>query len=169
MHVVYNKPSVQIRMAIPNDASSIALVLYQSFVEYRSSYTDEGFSATTPTADQIQTRMKEGPVWVALHENAIVGTVSAVPKGEALYIRGMAVLPTARGQGVGELLFRHVESFASVQGHKRLFLSTTPFLARAIRRYENLGFQRSSEGPHDLFGTPLFTMLKSLSLPISEP
>ena len=156
-------------MAIPNDASSIALVLYQSFVEYRSSYTDEGFSATTPTADQIQTRMKEGPVWVALHENAIVGTVSAVPKGEALYIRGMAVLPTARGQGVGELLFRHVESFASAQGHKRLFLSTTPFLARAIRLYENLGFRRSSEGPHDLFGTPLFTMLKSLSLPISEP
>ena len=81
----------------------------------------------------------------------------------------MAVLPTARGQGVGELLFRHVESFASAQGHKRLFLSTAPFLARAIRRYENLGFQRSSEGPHDLFGTPLFTMLKSLSLPISEP
>ncbi|MBC7909661.1 MAG: GNAT family N-acetyltransferase, partial [Pyrinomonadaceae bacterium] len=81
---------------------------------------------------------------------------------EALYIRGMAALPLARGQGIGELLLKHVESFAREHGHERLTLSTTPFLDRAIRLYERAGFLRSDDGPHDLFGTPLFTMAKVL-------
>ncbi len=56
----------------------------------------------------------------------------------------------------------HVENVASEHGFRRLFLSTTPFLTSAIRLYERWGFQRSDEGPHDLHGTPLFTMVKIL-------
>ncbi|MGH9427851.1 MAG: GNAT family N-acetyltransferase, partial [Terriglobia bacterium] len=55
----------------------------------------------TPTSEQVQSRMMEGPVWIALHNDAVVGTASAVARGEALYIRSMAILPTARGQGIG--------------------------------------------------------------------
>ena len=153
---------VQIRMALPDEAMSIASVLYESFLEYQSLYTPEGFAATTPASDQIQNRMKEGPVWVALHNDTIIGTVSAVPKAEALYVRGMAILPTARGFRIGELLLKQIEGFALERGFKRLFLSTTPFLSRAIRLYEHYGFRRSSEGPSDLCGTPLFTMVKTL-------
>jgi GNAT superfamily N-acetyltransferase len=80
-----------------------------------------------------------------------------------LYIRGMAVLPQARGLQLGQVLLRQVEDFARAQNHKRLVLSTTPFLHRAIRLYEGAGFQRSDEGPHDLYGTPLFTMVKPVS------
>jgi len=49
------------------------------------------------------------------------------------------------------------------RGCKRLYLSTTPFLHSAIRLYERCGFRRTDEGPHDLFGTPLFTMEKGVS------
>ncbi len=112
--------------------------------------------------------MGEGPVWVAVRNDAIVGTASAVPQGEALYIRGMAVLPAARGHKVGELLLKQIESYAAAHGYKSLFLSTTPFLARAIRLYERFGFCRSSDGPHNLFGTPLFTMVKTLEPSASE-
>ncbi len=48
------------------------------------------------------------------------------------------------------------------QNAERLFLSTTPFLTHAIRLYEHAGFQRNAEGSPDLFGTPLFTMVKPL-------
>src|SRR6202040_198743 len=153
---------IQIRLAVRSDASSISSLLSESFMEYKSLYTDRGFAATTPTSEQIVDRMDEGPVWVALHKDRIVGTVSVVPQGEALYIRGMAVLPAARGRRIGGLLLSHIEQFAAVNEHQRLFLSTTPFLTQAIRLYERFGFRRSDEGPHDLFGTPLFTMTKTL-------
>lgn len=154
------KPNIQIRSAVTDDAPAIASVLYDSFIEYKSSYTPEGFAATTPTADQLQSRILEGPVWVVLLDQVIVGTVAVVPKRESLYIRGMAVLPSARGLKIGELLLAHIESFAFARGFKRLFLSTTPFLSSAIRLYERFGFRQTSDGPHDLFGTPLFTMEK---------
>jgi GNAT superfamily N-acetyltransferase len=149
-----------IRRAATDDLFEIATLMHEAFVEYRSLYTEEGFLATTPTADQIAVRMTEGPVWVAEHDASIVGTVSVVPRGDDLYIRGMAVLPEARGLQLGQLLLKQVEDFARAQNHKRLVLSTTPFLLRAIRLYEGAGFQHSDEGLHDLFGTPLFTMVK---------
>ena len=151
-----------IRRATTDDLSEIATLMHESFVEYRSLYTEEAFLATTPNAEQIAVRMTEGPVWVAEYEASIVGTVSVVPRGDDLYIRGMAVLPSARGLQLGQLLIKEVEDFARVQKHQRLILSPPPFLHRAIRLYEGAGFQRTDEGPHDLFGTPLFTMVKTL-------
>jgi N-acetylglutamate synthase-like GNAT family acetyltransferase len=164
MTMPQNKPGIEIRMATADDASQIAAVLLAAFEEYRAVYTPAAFAATTPTSDQIQRRIhtNEGPVWVALLHGVIVGTVSAVPKGESVYIRSMAVLPSARGQGIGEGLLRTLESFASDYGARRLFLSTTPFLTSAIWLYAHLGFRTTDEDPHDLFGTPLVTMAKPL-------
>ena len=150
------------RHVTTSDLSEVAALMHESFVEYRSLYTEDAFLATTPNAEQIAVRMTEGPVWVAEYDASIVGTVSVVPRGDDLYIRGMAVLPHARGLQLGRLLLKQVEDFARAQNHKRLVLSTTPFLLRAIRLYERAGFQRSDEGPHDLFGTSLFTMVKML-------
>ncbi len=159
--------NLHIRMSFADEVEAIASVLYQSFVEYEALYTPTAFAATTPTADQLQKRWSEGPVWVAVQNDAIVGTVSAVPKGEAVYVRSMAVLPTGRGQRVGATLLQQVERFAHERGCRRLFLSTTPFLNRAIRLYEEFGFRQSDDGPHELFGTPLFTMEK-ISRPIDD-
>ena len=131
------------------------------FVEYEPLYTPEGFAATAITGEQIIARMSEGPVWLAVRDEEIVGTVSVVAKAESLYLRGMAVLPLARWRGIGAFLLTHVEEFARTEGFSRLFLSTTPFLDRAIRLYQRFGFLPTLEGPHELFGTPLFTMEKS--------
>ena len=151
-----------IRYAVIDESPIIASVLRQAFIEYEPYYTPDGFAATTPTSDQIRERWNEGPVWVAMQNNNIAGTVAAVPKGSGLYVRSMGVLPAARGQGIAGKLLREIESFAVSHHHTRLFLSTTPFLDEAIRLYERFGFQRSDEGKQDLFGTPLFTMVKFL-------
>jgi GNAT superfamily N-acetyltransferase len=153
---------IMIREAAPAEAGEVSSVLRESFLEYMSAYTDGGFSATTPGADKIESRMGEGPVWVALLDGAIVGTVAAVPRVDGLYMRSMAVLPGARGHGIGELLLERVERYGREQGCGRVYLSTTPFLDRAIRLYERWGFVRDDAGPHDLFGTLLFTMVKTL-------
>lgn len=156
--------SVLIRIATPEDAAQVAFVLHESFAEYRDSYTAEAFAATTPAGDVVLNRMKEGPVWVALLGDTVVGTASAVERGEDLYIRGMAVLPAGRGLGIGRLLLKQIEDYACQHNHRRLTLSTTPFLYSAIRLYEHFGFARSEEGSDTLFGTPLFTMVKNLGV-----
>ena len=90
---------IQIRRGKIEDCAAIAGLLLQSFAEFRSLYTDGGFAATALDAEQAQARMKEGPVWVAVHQAVIVGSVGAVKKGETVYVRGMAVLPSVRGSG----------------------------------------------------------------------
>ncbi|HEV8190790.1 MAG TPA: GNAT family N-acetyltransferase [Ktedonobacterales bacterium] len=155
--------NVEIRRAAPQDIPDIASVLLAAFAEYEPLYTQGGFAATTPTSDQIRTRFDEGPVWIALLDGAISGTVAAILRdGATLYVRSMAVLRAARGHNIGGALLGEVERFATEHGCKRLLLSTTPFLARAIRLYERAGFQLTEEGPSDLFGTPLVAMAKSL-------
>ena len=131
-------------------------------MEFKSLYTSEGFAATAITREQIIDRMHEGPVWIAEVGEVTVGTASAVAREDSLYVRGMAVHPHARGQHIGELFLIQIEEFAKKKAFRRLFLSTTPFLDRAIRLYEGFGFLRTAEGPDNLFGTPLFTMEKTL-------
>jgi ribosomal protein S18 acetylase RimI-like enzyme len=158
-----HNPSLHLRRAHAGDEIAISSVLLEAFRLYLPQYTPAGFAATTPSPSEVLRRMEEGPVWLAMIESDIVGTVSAVLRGErALYIRGMAVLPQARGQGIGNLLFELIYEYAKEHGCTKLVLSTTPFLDRAIRLYEKLGFVRTGEGPHDLHGTPLFTMEKAV-------
>ena len=154
-----------IRRAEVGDSKAISETLLNAFLEYRFQYTAAGFAATTPTPDQIFQRVNEGPVWVALLNEEIVGTVSVVRRdATTLYVRGMAVLPTARGLAIGKWLFNEIEQYAQQQNYTRLLLSTTPFLDRAIRLYERLGFVRTDEDPNDLHGTPLFSM----EMPVSS-
>src|SRR5579864_2871539 len=153
---------LNIRLADPQDASAIAKVLYESFVEYELFYTPEGFAATTPNPNQIKTRMREGPVWIACRDDRVLATVAAIVRSPSLYMRGMAVLPAARGSGVGARLLKQVEQWACDEGCRRILLSTTPFLSPAIQLYEKCGFWQTDEPPHDLLGTPLFTMEKAV-------
>ncbi len=154
--------AVRVRRAGRSDAPGIASLLHAAFAEYASLYTRAAFAATTPPTAEITRRLGEGPTWIALLRDAVVGTVAAVSRGEALYVRSMAVVPEVRGRSVGRLLLEQVERYAGECGIRRLELSTTPFLASAIALYERSGFRPSEEGPHELFGTPLFTMTKVL-------
>jgi ribosomal protein S18 acetylase RimI-like enzyme len=157
------QPSVRIRRAAPTDATDIADVLRQSFLEFEPLYTPKGFAATTPDQEQVGSRIEEGPACIALWEDRTAGTASAVLKGEkSLYVRGVAVVPSMRGLGIAEALMKEVESYARESGCARMFLTTTPFLTSAIRLYERFGFTRVPNGTADLFGTSLIKMEKNL-------
>ena len=70
----------EIRLAAPEDAPAIANLLHESFAAFEPLYTEGGFKATTPTAPKVLERMQEGPVWVALRECQVLGTVAIVVK-----------------------------------------------------------------------------------------
>ncbi len=154
--------AIHIRLACSEDSIAIALVLRESFAEYEHLYTKAAYDVTTPEAGAVRDRMKEGPMWVATEDGQVVGTASALITDSGLYVRGMGVRPSARGRDIGRLLLEYIEAFAIGLHIRRLFLSTTPFLERAIGLYERSGFRRIDVGPTDLFGTPLFTMEKRL-------
>ena len=154
---------IHIRVATSGDAPAIVTVLQKSFATYEHLYTTEAYRATVPPPPGILERMEEGPLWVALLDDAVVGTASAVVTEEGCYIRGMGVIPDARGHRIGWKLLEAIDRFAHEGELTRLYLSTTPFLDRAIRLYERYGFRRTDDGPFDLHGTPLFTMEKPVT------
>ena len=154
--------NIEIHRAGTSDAPTVAKILYETFAEFESLYTAQGFAATTPNAELVLARMQEGPVWLAMYNSQPVGTVAAVLQGNSVYMRGMAVLPAVRGLGLGAQLLKQVEQWAGDQCCERIFLSTTPFLLAAIALYEKSGYRRIPDPPHDLFDTPLFTMHKPI-------
>jgi N-acetylglutamate synthase-like GNAT family acetyltransferase len=153
---------VQIRRAKQRDAVAIELLIREAFSEHESAYTHEAFDIATPGKHEIEKRIADWAVWVAISANVIVGTVSAHAKGRRLQIRSLAVHPSMRGRGIGRLLLARVENFAYAHGYKHLILNTTPFMNRAIRLYEAFGF-RFTGSKRNWFGTWLRTMTKALA------
>ena len=154
----HKENSIKIRLAASEEAFVISDLLYHSFAEYRSLYTENAFLATVLSAHEIETRINENAVWVALYNDVIAGTISLVPNGGGIFIKSVAVAPIARKRGLGKELMRHAEETAIKKEAKYLELTTTPFLSEAIRLYEYFGFRQN--GYDDLHGTLLIRMIK---------
>ncbi|ASR34651.1 acetyltransferase [Prauserella marina] len=87
-------------------------------------------------------------------EGTPLGTVTVAPHGShyaelaqesEIEFRMLAVAPSARGRGVGELLVRAVFDRARRLGAHRVVLCTQPDMTPAHRLYERLGFRRLPE------------------------
>jgi ribosomal protein S18 acetylase RimI-like enzyme len=156
------QPVIRTRRANQRDAAAIELLIRESFREHEPAYTREAFNLATPGKHEIEKRIKQWAVWVAINANVIVGTVSAHAEGPALHIKSMAVHLSMRGYGIGKLLLARVEDFACAHGYKRLILNTTPFMNRAIRLYQAFGFGFTGT-EQNWFGTRLRTMTKELA------
>jgi ribosomal protein S18 acetylase RimI-like enzyme len=90
----------------------------------------------------------------------VIGTVVYARPGSPLQdlaeedeaeFRMLAVLPAARGRGVGESLVQACIAKAKQDGHPRIVLSTGPEMVAAHRLYDRLHFRRATErdwSPH---------------------
>lgn len=152
---------VDVRRAQQGDAQAIHELLVAAFSSFRNQYTAGCFDATVLDADRVAKRMREGPVWVAVDGASIVGTVGAKIDSRGLYVRGMGVLPSARGQGIGDRLLAVCQRHAERLELPCMWLSTTTFLHASQRLYLRFGFL-PSRGPTDLHGTALVSFEKSL-------
>ena len=93
---------------------------------------------------------------VAELHGAIVGSVLLFPPATAAYgsavheldcpeVRLLAVVPAARGKGVGEALMHECARRARRMGARALGLHTTDVMRAAVRMYERLGYVRVPE------------------------
>jgi N-acetylglutamate synthase-like GNAT family acetyltransferase len=105
---------VTVRPATARDADPISRMLLETFPGYRRNYAPEAAAILTPTAEQIEVRLEEGPIWVAEMDGDIVGSVSLRIEPEGLCIRSAAVRKDARGLGIWLKLLGAVKEFAEV-------------------------------------------------------
>lgn len=74
MGLALRHPRIDVRLAAADEAAGVSSVLHEAFVEYELLYKREAFAVTTPIADELQSRWRAGPVWVALQSHRVVGT-----------------------------------------------------------------------------------------------
>jgi ribosomal protein S18 acetylase RimI-like enzyme len=149
-----------IRLGDFSDATDIADLLKDSFMEFKQSYTKRAFTETVLGVYKIKERIYNKRTWIILVDGAISGTMSLIPAHDTLYIKSVAVAPSARRRGLGTLMLDHAEHEAKRMRLRYLELTTTHFLSAARRLYENFGFEQ--RGQKDLYGTPLIRMIKDL-------
>ena len=153
----------EIRLAAVEEAHIISDLLLEAFEPYRSGYTSDAFEYTTPTAEVIEPRFVEGPIWLAVDGGEAIGTVSGMLEDGRFYIRSMAVKPSAQGHGVGQRLLDKLEDYAREQGFSKLYLYTTFVLPAARPMYEKNGFYLVRETPpEEWFGVGGIEMEKIL-------
>lgn len=156
------QPELEIRLAVPGDELAIAEVLFEAFSTVREHYTDEAFEVVTPSAEAVRARFEEGPMWVAVLDSRIVGTVSVIFEPEGVYIRSMAVRADAQGLGIAHRLMEAIDEFWKTTARDRIFLYTTYFTTGARQLYEKHGYRWVRDTTADeWYGTPGLEMEKT--------
>lgn len=154
---------LEIRLARTGDETIVARLLREAFEPFRELYTPGGFADTTATEDVVRERLETAKIWIAFDDGEAVGTVTALPEPEKIYIRSMAVLPSAQGRGIGQQLLETLENDARERGFKKVYLYTTFVLPGAQPLYEKNGFVVVRETPpeewHDMAGVEMEKIL----------
>ena len=79
--------------------------------------------------------------WVAEVGASLVGTVAIRPKADrTCELKRLYLAPQWRGQGLGQVLYAHAESFARQAGYDRIWLDSSRRFGSAHRLYERNGF-----------------------------
>jgi peptidyl-dipeptidase Dcp len=129
-------------------------ILYQQECSYGiefESYVALGFHEFYSQYDLARDR-----VWVAEHENRIVGflLLKHRPKNAA-QLRYFLVEPEYRGMGLGKRLMELYMEFFRANGYTSSYLWTTHEQEPAIALYRQYGFVLTEEKPSTAFGKPL--------------
>lgn len=92
-----------------------------------------------------------GQIFVALHEDNVVGTCAIAPHGaDELELAKLTVSSAFRGQGIARHLVERCLAYARERDARRVSLVSSSRLRAALRLYESLGFKyRASPGARE--------------------
>lgn len=143
---------VDIRAVAPEEHDVAGEVVVAAYRAVPGSHMSGGYEDELRAVGR---RASEADVLVAVEDGRILGCVTFVrdassPWAEQLgagesAIRMMAVVPAARGRGVGAALLSACVERARAAGSAALFLHSTPLMTVAHRLYERAGFVRAPE------------------------
>jgi GNAT superfamily N-acetyltransferase len=93
---------------------------------------------------------KGGYIYVALHEEEVVGVCALIKMDDEEYdyeLAKMAVTPKAQGKSIGYLLGQKALEKAKLLGAKKVFLESNTILTPALNLYRKLGFETVTNRP----------------------
>ena len=159
---------LQVRPITLADNPHIADVIRTVSAEFGLT-ADKGYTVADPNLDHLYELYSEtnSAYWVVELNGKIVGGGGMAPlqggDPDICELQKMYFLPEARGQGTAYGLASQAIAHARTLGFKRCYLETTASLTRAIRLYEQLGFEHI-DGPMGSTGHVdcEVTMLKTL-------
>jgi len=95
----------------------------------------------------------EDGIWVAEAKGRVIGSVAIVGHSEAdAQLRWFLVHPDYRRLGVGKELLENAVQFCRERRYKAVFLWTTSELVVAGHLYTCLGFRKTEEKTHKIWG-----------------
>lgn len=160
---------ITIRCAAPAEAEAVLRLTWEAFAAYRD-LLDPPSSVFRETTATVEQAMAAGAIYVAVHEGAMVGVredamigavrVYPAEQEHALYCGRLAVLPAARGLGIGTALMRRVEQQAAEEGYPAVVLGVRLQLPDNRRFFERLGYHATGEATHAGRATPTFAWLR---------
>jgi GNAT superfamily N-acetyltransferase len=148
--------TIQIRGARDEDGGAIRNVTLAAYEEYAQAVPARFWLAYRRNLlATLETKGPEDRI-VAERGGVVVGSVLLYPPAAGAYgpaggdgrwpeVRLLAVLPEARGHGVGSALMRECVRRARDMGAPALGLHTTDMMRAAVRMYERMGFARAPE------------------------
>lgn len=148
---------LNIRDARDTEHEVICAVTLSAYEEYAAFMPPEVFGEYR--RNMLATLDQDGPVEhiVAEQDGTMVGSVLLFPAGATVQtptgmirlewpeVRLLAVVPSARGQGVGVALMQECVQRARRSGVAALTLHTNEIMQAAMRLYERMGFVRAPE------------------------
>jgi putative acetyltransferase len=93
-----------------------------------------------------------GEIFFVVEGDEVLGTCALIPHEPGVFeIAKMAVSPSARGRGFGDLLMEATVGFARRAGASKVIIVSNTVLTPAIRLYEKHGFVRVPLDEHERF------------------
>jgi N-acetylglutamate synthase-like GNAT family acetyltransferase len=152
------------RKAKISDINEIYSILLKAFEPYRKNYTSGAYNATVLSPQDIKNRIlgDEYEIYVVEIDKKITGTFSITKKEKnRLHIRTMAVNPDYQGRGIGLFILEKIDLLAKKNNIKTISLDTSKPLKRAIKFYENYGYNFTGV-THNFFQIKIYEMVRNI-------
>ncbi len=102
------------------------------------------FDKTTDALFELFQATPNSQYFVAIHQNNVIGGAGFFPTeglpNNTCELVKMYVHPSARNIGLGKKMIQHCMNVANKSGYQKMYLETLPELYKAVKVYENFGF-----------------------------
>ena len=143
---------------------------FESFVQLNYQWIETYFTVEKMDREQLENPKEKildigGEIFFVLEGNQVVGTCAMVPHGEKGFeLAKMAVHPSSRGKGYGDLLMIAAIDWAKEHKVKQITILSNTILEPAIKLYKKHGFEVVHLGPHPDYARCNIEMILNISI-----